>query len=1040
MSIASFSVRQPVLVNLLAIFIVLGGGLALQSMHRESSPIMPTGWATITTIYPGASPEEVEQLVSVPIENAIANVDEIDEIWSASRESRSSVFVKFEPDVVDVSRKVMEITNEVNQVRDLPADAEAPSVREFKFDYPTLAIAIEGDVPTEVLRQVATSIANEVERINGVAALDKIGIPDREIRVSVNPTRLASYRLPLSIVAEALLARQNNVAAGTIEGDADARLVRGMTQANTAEQVGAVVIRPSMDGGSVRIDDVAEVHEGFSNSGITGEVNGQTGAVLTVKKEEQADSIRISEDVRRVIDRMQKNLPPGVQINIFGDASHEVNRSLDTLYVNALVGLFLVIALLWIFIGARNAMMAALGLPVALAGAIIVMSALGITINMVSLLALILCLGVVVDDAIIIIENIYRYMELGVPRREAAIRGTNEVFWPVVSSTLTTWAAFLPLLMMTGTLGLFFAIIPKVVIAALGASLVEAMFVLPSHMAEHGKISKSYHVEDGTELDKAHPPRSPFVARMIDRYLAWLKRALVHRKAVVFGTYFACAALMAAVVMFKDVVLFAEGDVETIDVRVRMPTDSSKEHTDDILREIDQRLQTLNNSDLEATVAVRGMVRTDMGVELGDHVGMVTAFIVPVENRSSERAGTALLDQTAHLFDDIVGPTSLQVIPFRPGPPRGAPIAVRISGENLDQLVDLAEVTLGEIREVPGTRDASVDFQLGKREAQVHIDEDRAAMHAMTAPMVASWLRYTFGGAPAATSRRGDDEIDIYVELDKAFRNDPTALESLTLISPSGDEVALSDVATVGHGRGPGAIRRYQRDRVVTVTANIDDDITNSQAVNEALKKRLATTELANPGVMFQYGGQFEETNESVDSLKRAFILAALLIYTILATQFQSFFQPLIVMAAIPLGLVGVALGFLLSAKPIGLISLVGMVGLTGIVVNDSLVLVDFINKRRTMGLSIDDAIVEACRLRLRPIFLTSITTVAGLFPLAITYESTPLLAPMAAVVCWGLTFATFLTLVVVPCLYRMMAKGWALPEAATVTEPDNAD
>jgi HAE1 family hydrophobic/amphiphilic exporter-1 len=406
--------------------------------------------------------------------------------------------------------------------------------------------------------------------------------------------------------------------------------------------------------------------------------------------------------------------------------------------------------------------------------------------------------------------------------------------------------------------------------------------------------------------------------------------------------------------------------------------------------------------------------------------------------------------EVSGLYDDVVGPTRMEVIEVRPGPPRGAPVAVRIRGEDHERLVELAERVLAEVRVTAGTRNSNHDHELGKQELRIKVDEQRAALHGLTPEMVSRWLRSAFGATPASTLREGDDEIDIVVQLREDVQQDPARIASLQLMTPTGGEVAIREIADVSHGRGPSAIRHYQQKRVVSVLSGIDEAVTNSGEVNSTLRKRLASLEAANPDIRFEYGGQFEETQESVDSLFRAFIVAMLLIYTILATQFQSFSQPLVVMAAIPLALIGVAGGFLLSPKAIGLIALVGVVGLTGIVVNDSLVLVDFINKRRDRGMVLDEAIVEAGRLRLRPIFLTSVTTIAGLFPLSLAAESLPHLAPMAQVIVYGLTFSTLLTLLVVPCLYRLDVdlatrvsawfapmKRWATdPGAATVDEP----
>ncbi|MEM7137114.1 MAG: efflux RND transporter permease subunit [Myxococcota bacterium] len=1015
MSVPGFAVRQPVLVNLVAISMVVLGAVVLHDMNRESLPTMPTGWGGVTTVYAGASPEEIEQLITIPVENAIANVDDVDEIWGTSKEGVSYVSFKFKADVDDVANAIIEVANEVNRIDDLPLDADRPVVREFKVDFPTMAVAVRGEVPEAVLRRVGKDLAEKLERVDGVSGIRKNGIRDRELQVDVDPDRLAAHRLSLTSVSDALRLRAANVPAGTTKGDGDARLVRGMTRVANADELAAVVIRPSTAGGSVRVGDVADVQEAFAPATYSARVNGEPAIVLTVKKEDQADSVRISEAVHALVERFEEALPPGVTIDTFGDAAHEVERSLDALYANAAAGLLLVLLLLWVAVGARNATMAALGLPVALAGAIATMDFMGITINMMSLLALILCLGVVVDDAIIIIENIYRHLEEGMPRRRAAVVGTQEVFWPVVSSTLTSWAAFLPLLLMEGILGKFFAIIPKVVVASLAASLIEAMFILPSHMADFGRLRK--------KKSESRPPETRLERisrRTLKAYDRLLRGSLEHRGKVVVGAYAVFGLLIGTALASKDVILFNEGDVDTFDVRVRLPTDASKDETEDLLAELERRILELDNPDVEATLAVRGWARTDMGGSSGDHLGMVSVFVVPAMERSSLRGGRELVNQVSTLYDDVVGPTRLEIMEVRPGPPRGAPVAVRIRGNDQERLVELAEQVLREVRLVKGTRNAVHDHELGKQELQIRVDEERAALHGLTPEMVSQWLRNAFGAAPTATLRDGEDEIDLVVQLAEDVQRDPSRIATLRLLTPGGDNVAIQEIASVTPGRGPGIIRRFQRKRMVSVLSNIDEDLTNSGEVNSALQRKLRPLEAANPGILFEYGGQWEETQKSVDSLLKAFVIALLLIYTILATQFQSFSQPMVVMAAIPLSLIGVTAGFLLSPAPVGLIALVGVVGLTGIVVNDSLVLVDFINKRRGQGMGLDEAIVQAGRLRLRPIFLTSVTTIAGLFPLSLATESLAHLAPMARVIVWGLTFSTVLTLVVVPCLYRI--------------------
>jgi multidrug efflux pump len=1041
-SIPSFSVKQPVLVNLLAIFSLVMGAMVLKDMTRESIPAVPTGWCQIITIVPGASAEEVEQLVTVPLETAAAGVENIDQMFSTSREGLSSIFVQFEPTVEDVGRAVIEISNQTGRV-ELPDLAEEPMIREFKVTVPTMALAIRGDVPERVLREVALDLVQDLEEIEGIAEVGKFGVREREVRVEVDPDRTSAYGVPITAVADALGTRAFNVPAGTIESPTDTRLVRGMTRVASAEEIAGVVVRPDPLGGGVHVGDVADVFEGFADPMIVGRVNGEPATVLMLRKDAVSDSLKISENVRALLDELRPGLPEGVSIQIFGDAAPEVRRSLETLYSNAGTGLLLVIALLWYFVGGRNATMAALGIPVALAGAIIGMQLMGITINVISLLALILCLGVVVDDAIIIIENIYRHMEEGVPRRQAAVEGTLEVFWPVVASTATTCAAFLPLLLMTGVLGEFFSIIPKVVILALVASLFEAMLVLPSHMADFARIPIKKAVAEGATRTETRWERLGRRTNAI--YRGSLEVALRYRWPVILAAYGLAVGLVVLAAKTKDVVLFTDGDVDMFDVRVELPTSATREQTDAVIEEVERRILALESPDVEATVAVRGITRNAMGVVNGDNVGMVTTYMKPAEQRSGLMAGRELLTRANRLFDDLVGPSSMEIVEHRPGPPRGAPVAVRVFGEDLDQLVELNEAVQAELRQISGVTTMQDNWDLGRPELQVVVDEDRAALHMLTAPMITGWLARAFGTTAVATAREGRDEVDVFVRLAESVRQDPSRLETLEVPTPAGPLVALRELAEVREARGPQFIQRHDQQRMVATYAQIDETATSSQEVNRQLQTRLAPLIAANPDVQIEYGGQYEETAESIDSLMSSFLVAILLVYTILATQFQSFSQPMIVMAAIPLSFIGVAIGFFVTNSPIGMIALVGVVGLAGMVVNDSLVMVDFINERRRGGLDLREAVLTAAVLRLRPIFLTTITTVAGLLPLAMSGAASPLLSPMANAICWGLSFATVLTLVLIPCLYyafddmaRLGSRVFG-PFARWITDPGGA-
>jgi len=999
---ARFSVRQPLLVNLFAIVLVAGGAFVVSDMSRESYPSAATGWVRVTTVLPGAGPEEVERLVTAPLEDVIAELEGVEKVVSLSSEGLS--FIRVELDAAaGGAGTVADISDEVAAFRELPPEAEAPEVREEVVRVPTLTVAVRGDVAPSVLQATGRHLERRLRRAPGIAEVEVAGLAERQLRVAVDPERLHAAGLSLSQVSASVAGRADNLAAGTTDDGERQRIVRGVLEANTVQRLADIVVQPDPAGGAVHLRHVAEISDGYAVDGIAARVDGAPAVILSLHRQAASDAVRVNERVRTILDDERRSLADGVTVATFNDGSRQVLRTTETLYESALLGLFLVFGVLGLFMGPRNAAMAALGLPVALAGGALVMHLFGITINMLSLGALILCIGLVVDDAIVLIENIFRHFEEGAPRRRAAIEGTREVMWPVLSATVTTCVAFLPLLMMTGVLGEFFGIIPKVVVAVLVGSLIEALFILPSHMAELGGRRRSARIRE-------------LGARITTRFDAILGWALRRRKTTIAVAYLVFGALLAAALTTKDVVLITEGDVDVFDVRVRMPADSSVHATDRVLAEVERRLIALRTDDVEAIWTTRGLSRDRLRAIEEDYVGLATVALVPVDERSDSRAGRELMARATSSFDDLVGPRQISVVEHELGPPVGAPVTIRLAGDDPARLSALSEVVVRELGRVPGVR--SIDnSEIGeKRELRVDVDEGRAALHGLTAAAVGGYLRLAFSDAPVATTLVDNERVEVVVGLD-APAHTPDEMRALTMLSPTSTEIALGDVAEIVEERRPNHIRRNDRRRGVRISAHVDES-TTSQAANRRVAAMLAPLREANPDIAFILAGEYEETNESLRSLIFAFVLAVLLMFSVLAAQFRSLTQPFVVLAAIPLSLIGVTIGFFVSGAPIGLIALVGAVGLSGIVVNDSLVLVDFVNRFRAEGHSLEEAVKLGARLRLRPIVATSVTTIAGILPLALAGDDAPLLSPMAIAIAWGLTTATILTLIVVPCLY----------------------
>jgi multidrug efflux pump subunit AcrB len=1016
---ARLSTDQPILTNLLALVLVVAGAAAISGMTRETYPVVSTGWVRIQTLLPGATPDDVERLVTVPIEDAVAELDGVKRVTSFSGESFSTVRVELLAGLDDPSAVLASIATEVHGLRDLPPTAELPVVREERVRLPALKVALVGDVEPVVLQTIGRRLHRELTRIQGMGEIESIGLARRQLDVRVDPDRLRATGVSLEQVIAQIETRSRDLAAGRVDDGARQWIVRGLIRTETAQALGDIVVRPGPMGSAVRLRHVARILDTFDESAIDAFVDGQTAILFDLYRRQGSDVIDLNRRTRELVAREGRDLPDGLRLIAFDDASMEVARTTGVLYQNALFGLALIFCTLSLFMGPRNSIVAAaLGIPVALGAAAVLIEAMDVSINVLSLGALILCLGLVVDDTIVFVENIYRHLESGKSRLEATLDATREVMWPVISATLTTCAAFLPMLVMTGILGEFFAIFPKVVVAVLAASLFEALFILPSHMAHFGGVPRPR--EDSRFSELSARVRA-LGATLSARYERALSACLRRDRATLGLAYLLFGGLLALALATKEVVILTEGDVNAFDVLIEMPADSSNQATETVLREVERRLERLRTPDVEAIWATRGRSRTEFRPVEEDYVAMATVTLVPQEVRSSKRAGRDLLAQASRAFDDLVGPVEVQVVENKFGPPVGAPVQVRIAGNDPLRLATLAAEVEAELRKIDGV--TAVDNTLAgtKRELLVTIDEGRAALRGLTAPQIGRWLRFALSDAPVANVLVDNERVDLIARLDTRAST-PEALEDLMIAYGDDTPILLGDVASVHEGRRVSQIERNDRRRGVRVSAEIDESVTAGE-VNREARRRLGSLVQANSDFDFEFAGEYRETSRSIRSLFIAFGIGVLVIYSILAAQFRDLLQPLVVITTIPLSLIGVIIGFFLSGAPVGLVALIGVVGLAGIVVNDSLILVDFINQRRRGGVPTDEAIVEACKVRMRPIVATSVTTIIGILPLAVAGSEAPLMSPMAGAIAWGLTASTALTLVVVPCAYRVSTR-----------------
>ncbi len=1003
MSPARFSVRNPVFVNLLLILILTGGLISWFSANREVFPTLDLNLVAVTTPYPRAGALEVEKTVTIPVENAVRGIDGVKDVVSRSLEGRSLVMIEVDRDA-DTRRVADDVRAELDRLADLPDDAEDPVVTAIKTVFPVINVAVTGNVPEAVLRSVARELEDALLEIRGVNQVTVTGLRDPRIRIDVLWERALAYGVDLQTIIDTVARANAALPAGTTRSPFLEWGIQVDAELDRAGELRDLLVRLPGRQGAVRLGDIARVVEDYEEPVTLSRVNGKPALNLIVFKKKQGDTIRIAREVRDLVARWRGRLPQGVDLVPNQDNSRWIRKRLETMYTSARLGFVLVCLTLFLFLEWRVALWTAAGIPVSFLGAVFLMRLTGISVNMLSLFAFIVVLGMVVDDAIVIAENVYRHMQAGRSPREAAVRGATEVSLPVVAAVTTTVAAFVPMLLMTGTMGKFMAVIPKVVTFALAVSLLEALFILPSHLA-HMRAPRARRRRDG-----------PWFRRLRRAYLRALGLAVRHRYVTLLGLVTLASAVGWGAARHLRFVLFYGKDLPAFTVDLEAPPGTPLERTAEIAAQVEAIAASLPPADLDAfTTLVGGQIDPNTGrMKVGENLAQVFFELSEFET-PGRRNGFVVADAVRNRLGAVQGAVA-EVNKIQAGPPVGKAVDVRVRGQDFGPLRRAAEELVAFLKGLPGVFDVRHDYRTGRTEMRVEVDRERAAYYGVDAQAVALALRAAFEGVTAASVRRGEDKLDLVVRLARA--ESPDLIGDLRIRGAGGRLVPLSAVVRTRVAKAVEQINRRGGRRAVRVTADVDNAVTSSSQVAARLREKFRELERRYPGLDFRFGGEQREQAESVASLVRAFLIALVAIYAILGGLFRSAVQPLLIMFAIPFAAVGVLIGHLVLGEPVGLLTLIGLTALTGIVVNDSLVLVDFVNRARRSGAGRWRSVLRAGRVRLRPVLLTSITTIAGFGNLAVrTTGQAAFLAPMAISIVWGLAFATVLTLVVIPAL-----------------------
>jgi HAE1 family hydrophobic/amphiphilic exporter-1 len=1041
-SLASFGVRQTVLVNVLFFVCLLGGWAAVNRIPVEYFPNITLNEVVIRTVWSGASAEEVERLVTRKLEDELRNVSDIDEMRSTSLSNVSDIQINFDEtlDEIDYQKAVNDVRAALDRVNDLPPDAEEPVLTEIIIGEinPAVMIAVVdvGGVGETALREVARDVRTRVADLRGVNQAQIRGSQEREIRVLVDRDLAARQGLTVGDVAERIERQNLNLPAGTFEsGDGESTL-RARGDYQSAEGLLATVVREDPGGTTVRLRDIARVEQGLEKRRFVSRYNGMPARIVSLSKKKENDVLELVARVDDWIASYQPLLPAGIEIHKTLDTAAFVAPRMQSLLDNLVNGVAFVLVILWFTIGFRNSALTIIAIPFSVLTAMIFFPLLDISINSTTLVAMLLVSGMLVDDAIIVLENIYRRIEEGEPLREAVVNGTEEVLWPVVCAVATTCAAFAPLLLVTGIAGKFVSILPKAVIVCLLASLFECLLILPAHYLHFG----SRRGAGGAEASPT-PGRLARLARAlggarrgVDAALLALRGAYARALDVVLAHRLSFGAGLGALLFLAygaashlPVQLFP-GEFDAFNVLLETSPDASLDRTDGVAREIEQEILPLLGVDLlDVSTTVGLSVDANYDQLSGNNLSMSFLVMEPSdENRKApERVLFPVRDRVeAWREAHPEGIAELRVQAQQGGPPVGPPVEVRIQGEDWSVGQAIASEMKAFLAEIPGVYNVEDDLKPGPPEVRLVVDEQRAARYGLRFSDLARGLRNANDGVVASSLRdpSADEDVDIRVLLDARYRRGLQDLLDVELRTPNGYLVRLRDVANVEMARGHRAYRHFDAKRTVGVTANVDEVLATSLSVNQRLQAAFADVEVRHPGVEVSYGGEFEETQQELAAVFGIFPVAFLAIYMILAALFRSYLQPLVVTAAIPFGFAGIVLGVGLMGYQVSFVLLYATIGLTGVVVNDSLVMVDFINRARRGGMSLLDAVRQSGTRRFRPILLTTLTTVVALLPMALGLQgSSKTYGPFAASVAFGLIVAMVGTLFAVPLVYTSL-------------------
>lgn len=1038
---------NPIAANLLMMVFLVGGTMSLMNIRQEEFPSIDTGMIQINVAYPGAAPQEVEQAVCLPLEEALENVENIDTMTSTAREGACAASLQIDPSA-DLNRVLNEVKSSVDGVIGFPADIEKPIVAAFSPSSTVMSLALSANTDSATLKELAEEIRLELIDLDEISRVDVNYVRPYEISVEISEFTLRQYNLTLNQVATAINSSAMDMPAGTLRTTGGDILLRSKGRMSTGDEYENIIVRSYPDGSQLRLADIATVKDGFEEGYLAARIDGKNTTIIQIYRMGEEDTIESAEIVKGYVATKAPTLPEGVELSILTDDARALQERISTVSSNAYQGFLLVLIMLTLFLRFKLAIWVAAGIPISMLGALALFPSLDITLSSLTIMAFILVLGILVDDSIVVAERVFVYEQRGIPQREAAAEGTLDVSVPVIFGVLTTMAAFLPLLMLEGPMGSFFTVIGAVVILCLLMSLIESQLILPSHLSH--RRTTGYWLE-GTPVVTRWLQIQERISQSLDRFASStynkaLRKCLDYRYATWAGAI--AIIILTAGLMASGRIVFqffpaVEGD--RIYASVQMPEGVAVGITEEALqrleeaaieltRELDEELAAkIASGDAPATpghVVERSL--TTLGARInrgggpggarpsagGSHIAEVVLILNPYEQR-----GEISSNEVRDRWREKVGfiPDALEVGFVSDSFSAGSALSFRLEGRDEEGLQSATAELREALARYPGVFDINDSFRAGKQEVQIEILREGELM-GFTLDSISRQVRQAFYGAESQRILRGSEQIRVMVRYPENERRSLGNLEDMMLRTPDGGEIPLSSVARLSLGNGYSSINRQDGRRVITVSADVNRSVTTPEQVIQEINTEFADKWRTEYGVGMALGGEAEQSAESMGSLFSSYPLALFIIYTLLAIPLKSYSQPLIIMCVIPFGAIGAIMGHFILGQELVFFSLIGIVALGGVVVNSSLLMVDYVNKERDAGHDLHEAIATAGTARFRPIFLTSMTTFIGLAPLMVNpTPATFFIVPMATSLGFGVLFATIITLFLVPCLYAIL-------------------